>query len=182
MRFSDHFPRTQSFYNQNPQKVHFAAGAGVVATFTTSVLARVAKAPLPKTAKLTIFGLTFVSNLGSLNMKDASLGELTKVIMIGKNIVDNITSDIKHVASQFYNFIAKELQIGENEVKVAPIQTTSVDPKIISLEKDTSSLKVDLLEPLLLKTSINPDKISATETPLSGSDSDTPQESAVTSD
>ena len=154
MNFSDHFPRTYSFYNQNPQKAHFAAGVGLGATVTTSVLARVTSAPLPKTAKLAIFGLTFASNLASLNMKDASLGELAKVMMIGKNIVDNIIADAKNAASECYTYIMKALQTEENEVKVDATQTTSVDIEELRLVKNTSILNADLLAPQVKSTPV----------------------------
>jgi hypothetical protein len=205
MNFSDHFPRTQSFYNQNPQKVHFAAGVGLGTTVTTSVLARVTSAPLPKTAKLAIFGLTFASNLASLNMKDASLGELGKVMMIGKQIVNSAITDVKHAASECYKKIGEALQTEANEVKADAAQTTSADIEVLKLVKNTSPLEVDLLAPqvksipvslpqlgdkeviappklseiLLSQELITPDQTSSAELPLAGSD--IPQEPPITS-
>ena len=196
MNFSDHFPRTYSFYNQNPQKAHFAAGVGLGTTVTTSVLARVTSAPLPKTAKLAIFGLTFASNLASLNMKNVSLGELAKVMMIGKDIVNNFITDAQNVASECCEHIIKVLQTESNEVKVDQTQTTSANIEVSQLVKNTSILNADLLAPqvksipvslpqlddkeviappklseiLLPQELISPDQISAVETSLSGSD------------
>lgn len=197
MNFSNHFVHTQSFYNQNPQKVHFAAGVGVGTTVTTSVLARVTSSSLPKTAKLAIFGLTFASNLASLNMKDASLGELAKVMMIGKQIVNSAITDVKHAASECYKKIGEALQTEANEVKVDATQTTALvkntsllkadllAPQVKSIsvslpplgEKEVISVPPQLLEKLLLTPEL--DQASAAESPLAGSD--IPHEPTITS-
>lgn len=149
MNFSDHFPRTKSFYNQNPHKVQFAAGVGVTTTVAASVLARVTSAPLPKTAKLTIFGLTFVSNLTSLNMKDASLGELAKVMMIGKNIFNNIIADVKNVAFECYQYIGED--------QISNDANTNLTIAVLPVEKMNSKkddiVKLQLADGLAPKSS-----------------------------
>ncbi len=155
MNFSDHFPRTQGFYNQNPHKVQFAAGVSVTTTVAASVLARVTSAPLPKTAKLTIFGLTFVSNLASLNMKDASLGELAKVMMVGKDIVNNVMADVKNVVSEYYGNIIKALQTEVDEVKVDLTKPTPANMQLVKLENNTLLQKADLLPPQVKSNSVS---------------------------
>lgn len=79
----------KSHYNQNPQAVHWAAGVGAVTTMSTGFLSWLVGRPLPKVAKLAVFGLTFVSNLASLSMKDVSKEELIKVAVNGKKIIDD---------------------------------------------------------------------------------------------
>lgn len=114
------FEKIKGYYDQNPSKAHTAAGFAAVTTGATSMAAWVGGRPMPKIAKITVLGLTFTFNIAAMNMRDASVKELAKVALIGKNIIDDTVAAAKNALGEWYANATKEEQskTTENPTKI----------------------------------------------------------------
>lgn len=114
------FEKIKGYYDQNPSKAHTAAGFAAVTTGATSMAAWIGGRPMPKIAKITVLGLTFTFNIAAMNMRDASVKELAKVALIGKNIIDDTVAAAKNALGEWYANATKEDQskATENPTKI----------------------------------------------------------------
>lgn len=110
-----YFANVKSYYDQNPNKAHMAAGFAAVTTGATSMVSWLGGRPMPKIAKVTVLGLTFISNLAALNMQNPSMKELAKVALTGKNIVDDTIEAVKAIMSELYDYVVEEEQANETD-------------------------------------------------------------------
>ncbi|MCP5369360.1 MAG: hypothetical protein H6909_01550 [Rickettsiaceae bacterium] len=100
-----HFIYIKNTYNQNPQKAQFAAVTSAGITMGTSLIARWSGGCIPTTAKIAIFGLTAISNLVSLNMKEVSVAELKRVTTDGTKILQHLIEGSVNYVSEAGNYL-----------------------------------------------------------------------------